>query len=61
MHAYERLNVLSGALQPGSKFSRTFIDTNKDATNTNKPNPLDVQDWQKFMVESTFFQITLNK
>ena len=61
MHAYEKLNILFGALQRGSKFRRTFIDTNRDATNTKVLNPFDEHDWQKFMVESNFLGITLNK
>ena len=61
MHAYERLNILFGALQWGSNFGRTFTDTNIDAINTKVLNPFDAHDWQKFIVESNFFGITLNK
>ena len=39
MHAYERLKILFRALQRGSKFCRTFIDTNRDTTNTKILNP----------------------
>ena len=46
MHAYERLHILFGALQRGSKFGRAFIDTNRDATNTKVLNPFDEHDWQ---------------
>ena len=51
MHAYERLNILFGALQRVSKFGRTFIDTNIDATNTKVLNPFDAHDWQNFMIK----------